>query len=193
MDHHLLFRLLNATPATPHWQIAGASIEARWLILVVPAAMVWCWIRGSDEDRRGLLEMLLATLLALAIAQVVNRVWPEPRPFMIHMGYQFLAHDPDPGLPSDHVTVLWSVAFASLLSPRFATWCVPLFALGLVVGCSRVFLGIHFPLDIAAALPVALVGVLAVWVVRSPMAPAYAALVRLWFRLERRIRTGQPP
>lgn len=191
MDH-LLFQRLNAAPGTPHWQIAAAIVVAQWLILSIPATMIWSWVRGDDEDRRGLLEILLAALLALGVAQIVTHVWPQPRPFMIHLGHQFLPHVPDPGLPSDHVTVFWSVAFAALFSRRFSTWSVPLFAFGLAVGCSRVFLGIHFPSDIAAALPVALLGAIVARWVRAPMSPAYAALVRLWSRLESRIRTGRP-
>lgn len=180
MVNLLLFERLNATPATPHWQIAAASVIAQWLILGIPVMLALGWLRGNDQERRELLEMLVATLLALGVGQFITHVWPQPRPFMIHVGSQFLPHDPDPGLPSDHVTVFWSLACAALLSARFARWSVPLFALGLLVGWSRIFLGVHFPYDVAAALPVAAMGAALARSVRSPMERAYTGVLRLW-------------
>lgn len=180
MDNVLLFERLNATLATPHWEIAAATLIAQWLILAIPVALVWGWLQGDEQERRALLEMLLAVLLALGIGQIITHVWPQPRPFMIHLGTQFVPHAPDPGLPSDHVTIFWSLACAALLAGRFRTWSVPLFALGLVVGWSRVFLGVHFPYDVMAAMPVALLGAGLARSVRSPMRLVYSGVLRLW-------------
>ncbi|WP_427914104.1 undecaprenyl-diphosphatase [Ramlibacter sp. MMS24-I3-19] len=191
MDELLLFDRLNATHATPHWEIAAAMVIAQWVIWAIPVALVWAWLRGREEQRRALLEMLLAALLALGVAQIVTHVWPHPRPFMAHAGTQFLAHVADPGMPSDHVTVFWSLACAAAISARFARWSLPLFALGLLVGWSRVFLGVHFPYDIAAALPVAFLGAALARSARSPMARAYTTALDAWSHLEHLVR-GRP-
>jgi undecaprenyl-diphosphatase len=108
----------------------------------------------------------------------------------LHLGTQHLAHDNDPGLPSDHVTVLWSLALATLASRRFAAWGFPLLAIGLAVGWSRVYLGVHFPFDVIAALPVAFVGVLLAHAARRPLLPVSSWVLRSYDRLALALRPG---
>ena len=192
MDNILLFERLNASATTPHWQIAAAAAVAQWVIWAIPAGMAIGWLRGDDADRASLLEMLVAVLFALGIAQLVTLAWPQPRPFMLHLGSQYLAHSPDPGLPSDHVTVFWSLACAALATRRFRAWSLPLLAGGLLVGWSRVFLGVHFPLDVAAALPVGAAGAaLARWL-RPWAQPVYGAALRLWGHAARLVPRARP-
>jgi undecaprenyl-diphosphatase len=60
-----------------------------WL---VPVALLVPWLHGDDEARADLLGMVLAALLALGLGQVITHLWPEPRPFMLHLDSQFPAH-----------------------------------------------------------------------------------------------------
>lgn len=173
------FQLINAPPGMSHQQLLMATLLASWLIALVPIAMVIGWVRGDQAARLDLLQILLAVGLALALAQAITIVWPQPRPFALHVGTQYLDHSTDPGLPSDHVTVFWSLALATLRSRKFALWGFPLLAVGLVVGWSRIYLGVHFPLDIAAALPVAWAGTMAAGVLCEPLMPVYARMLSL--------------
>lgn len=56
----------------------------------------------------------------------------------------------------------------------------PSMALGLVVGWSRVYLGVHFPYDIVAAFPVALCGVLIVRALRNALEPLETKFLDLY-------------
>lgn len=179
MTNQHFYLLINASPGLSHQQVLLATWLANWLIVLVPIVMVLAWVRGDHATRLDLLQVLLAVGLALGLAQVITHVWPQPRPFALHLGTQYLAHNADPGLPSDHVTVFWSLALASLRSRKFALWGFPLLAIGLVVGWSRVYLGVHFPLDIAAALPVAWAGTMVAGALRRPLLPVYARVLSL--------------
>jgi undecaprenyl-diphosphatase len=181
-----LFEHINASTAVPHWQIAAAIAIAQWVICIVPVWFALSWFRVDAQGRRELLEVLAATVVALAIGQVIGIAWPQPRPFMVHTGTQFLAHAADPGFPSDHVTVLWSIACATLFTRSFARSGIVWFALGLLVGWSRVFLGVHFPLDVLGAAPVALAAATATRALREPLQPMYACAVRCWDRISSR-------
>ncbi len=174
-----LFQLINAPPGLSHQQLLWATLLASWLIVLIPITIAIGWIRGDHAARLDLVQMLVAVGMALLLAQVVAHVWPQPRPFALHVGTQYLVHGADPGLPSDHVTVFWTLALASLRSRRFALWGFPLLAVGLVVGWSRIYLGVHFPLDIAAALPVAWAGTMVAGVLRKPLMPLYLQMLSL--------------
>lgn len=145
--------------------------------------MAAAWVGGDRRARRELLQILMASLLALGIAQIVVYAWPHPRPFALHLGTQYLAHAPDSGLPSDHVVVFWSLALAAFGTRRFGPWGFPLLAVGLAVGWSRVYLGIHFPFDILAAFPVALAGTTGAYGLRNRSLPLFASILHFYDRV----------
>lgn len=192
MNNLYLFELINASPGLGPLQLGLAMLLAQWVIYLVPLMLALAWVRGDRSARRDLLLIVLAAVLALGFAQIVARAWPQPRPFALHLGVQYLAHANDPGLPSDHVTVFWSVALAALASQKFALWSLPTLALGLVVGWSRVYLGVHFPFDIAAALPVALAGTVVALVLRAPMRPVFERVLALYDRFANALHARPP-
>lgn len=183
MNNLHLFELINAPSGLNPLQLGLATALAQWVVYGVPLMMVFAWVRGDHVARRELLQISLASVLALGLSQLVKYVWPQPRPFALHVGVQYLAYDSDPGLPSDHVTALWSIAFAALASRRFSLWAFPLFAFGLLVGWCRVYLGMQFPFDVLAALPVALAGALLSIAMRARLLPAFAWVLSLYDRL----------
>ena len=182
-----LFELLNAGPGLTGLRLAFATALAEYLIYAIPISFIAAWLRGSAVDRRDLLRMFYACVLALALAQLMAWFFPERRPFVLHLGQQYIDHVDDAGMPSDHVTVFWSLALAAFGTARYAALGFPLLALGLAVGWSRIYLGVHFPLDILAALPVATLGAaLAGTLDRPADAVLSTPLVDFYSRIERR-------
>ena len=166
MDNFHLFELINA-PAEPHpARLLLALLIARWLIWLLPPALAFLWLRAGPDTRRELLHLIVAAVRAVAIAELVRHVWPHPRPSALRLGHHHLAHAGDSGLPSDQVTVVWALALAALWTHRLSVLCFPLLAAGLLLGLGRVYVGVNFPYDILAALPVALAGALAAWGLR---------------------------
>ncbi|EOG4239629.1 phosphatase PAP2 family protein [Salmonella enterica subsp. enterica serovar Newport] len=93
---------------------------------------------------------------------ICTTLWFHPRPFMVPLGHTWIYHAPETSFPSDHATLFFSAGLSLLLSGARVSGGLILL-LSLFVAWSRVFLGVHFPLDMAGA---ALVAVLACLLVR---------------------------
>ena len=150
-----LFLLINA-PATPNAIIlAIAKVFADQAIWLAPMALIIGWFRGSERTRKLMLEATASGFAGLLINQVIGLFWQHPRPFMMGLGNTFIPHVADSSFPSDHLTLLWSIAFSFLMHqrPRFAGLVLAL--LGLPVAWARIYLGVHFPMDMVGAALVA--------------------------------------
>jgi undecaprenyl-diphosphatase len=159
------FLQLNADLSTVSWKLNIAAVMADYLIYLIPLVLIasWCW--GNESQRDAALKACVVTFAALGIAQIVGFFWPHPRPFMMGIGHTFIPHASDSSFPSDHATVFAGVALTLLFANwrSFAAWV--LLALGTCVAWARIFLGVHFPLDMAGAVLVVLIA----WMAVTPM------------------------
>lgn len=157
MFEHLnltLFSVLNAHAGLEGWQLMGAVFAAKWLIFLMPLALVLLWLGGGSAGREVALRALVAAICALSLNALIGQFWYSPRPFVADIGHTFLLHDPDSSFPSDHATSMFSVALVLAFSQvdparRIGLLLLPL---SLVVAWSRVYLGVHWPKDMAGAL-----------------------------------------
>ncbi|MHB1621205.1 MAG: undecaprenyl-diphosphatase [Sulfuricella sp.] len=184
MNLHL-FDLLNAGPGLSGWPLYFAIAAAEYLIYAVPVGLAVGWLWGSSRNRSTILAATLVGLLALGINQLINLAWFHPRPFMMHVGYNYLSHAPDSSFPSDHVTLLWAIGLVFVTRPgtRLSGAVVLLFAM--LAAWARVYLGVHFPLDMAGAVLVATLSVVATrslqWLPDRYLLPPLERLYRATF------------
>ena len=185
--NQFLFSLFNASPGLSGWRLHGAIFAADWVILAVPVGLVLMWVSGAPGQREAAVRALLAALVALTISKIIGLMWFHPRPFMTGMGQTFLHHAADSSFPSDHATGMFSVALALAIcqlreARRFG---MALLILALVVAWARVFLGVHWPLDMVAAFVVSAVAAV---LVNTDTGGAFAAmLVTLMQAVYRRV------
>ena len=151
-----MFLYLNAPANAGAFVLAVTRVLAEDLVWIVPAGLLIGWLRGSDVMRRTMLQATTAGIVALTCAQLIGMVWPHPRPFMIGLGHVYLAHVADASFPSDHLTLWWAGSFSLLTCRQVRAAGVVMSLLGLPIAWARVYLGVHFPLDMAGAAGVAL-------------------------------------
>ncbi len=155
----ILFSSINASAGLSGWELFSSRFAAQWLILLVPLTLAALWIGGEARQRQASVHACLAAVGALAINFAIGLLWFHPRPFMAGVGHTFLQHAPDSSFPSDHGTIMFTVALVLACSKvdnarRLGTLMLPLAAL---VAWARVFLGVHYPMDMFGALVVSII------------------------------------
>ncbi|MBQ5941000.1 phosphatase PAP2 family protein [Massilia sp. AB1] len=149
----IAYSALNAHAGLSSWQLLGAVFAAEWLIFLMPLSLVLLWA-GGGAGREVALRACLAAVCALALNGLIGQLWYSARPFVAGAGHTFLFHDPDSSFPSDHATSIFSVALVLAFSavPLARRLGLALLPLALVVAWSRIYLGVHWPKDMAGAL-----------------------------------------
>ncbi|TJY44067.1 undecaprenyl-diphosphatase [Cohnella pontilimi] len=130
-----------------------------WIMLVVLAGL---WMTGKADNQKAVFYACLTAAVSLLIAAFA--ISPEvnhPRPFVGHSIHQLIPHAPDASFPSDHATFAFSLAF-SLLFVKRKTGAIML-ALAVLTGFARVYVGVHYPADIAGAMALSFLVGYAVW------------------------------
>ncbi|HCC13760.1 MAG: Phosphoesterase PA-phosphatase related protein [Candidatus Magasanikbacteria bacterium GW2011_GWD2_43_18] len=120
---------------------------AQYLYLfIIGLALFYFFIQPTNK-RTGFLSFSLINMsLAYLIASIARYFYFNPRPFVVDHVVPLITHAPDNGFPSDHM--LLSSALASVLFYYNRKLGAVAWILALIVGVSRVYVGIHHLADI---------------------------------------------
>ena len=144
--------------------------------------MTWFLARpgGSLRSKLAAASAGVSAVVALLVNAVLGHLWYHARPFADHPKQTLLLvhHGADNSFPSDHASVAFAVAFAVLVFHRRLG--ILLLAVAVGVGVDRIFVGVHYPIDVLTSV---VVGLAAALVVTFPGRPYVVWLVRLASRV----------
>ena len=185
-----LFLLLNASAAPNAAVECLAIFAAKFVILIIPLYLVRLWAAGGRRNRLTVLALVLGFAMAIVLSYAIGAVAFRPRPFMVGLGHTLIEHRSNASFPSNHglAFAVWATVLF-LVRRRAAAWVAV--ALGTLVAWSRIYLGIHYPLDMIGAAVIAVpVAMASLWIIDRYGEPALAILEQLQHRLLRRfVRT----
>ena len=163
-----LFGVLNAHATSPVWLIDLTGWFSQHFPDIAIASMLLTLLVGSPRLRRGVALCLIGMLVAWCITRLVRWGFPLERPYELGLGTKWVEHNARPRFPSLHAAVAFAFAagMSRWCSALHWRWIVPLAAWGAawLMGWSRVYLGVHLPLDILAGW---IVGMVSVWLVHT--------------------------
>lgn len=164
-----LFRLINNLAGLSDILDRLAIYTTRYFIYflaVLALIFVLVVFKKNKERCWNVLRIFLSTAFAYIISQVIGFFYFRPRPFALLDGVnELIKKSPlDKSFPSDHTTGAFAIAFAVFLLNK--KWGSVFLIIAFLIGFSRIFVGVHYPLDVLAGIFVGFLGaVLARWII----------------------------
>jgi undecaprenyl-diphosphatase len=151
--NYQIFRLINGlaykNAALDAVMIFSSKYLPYIIALLVAAVFFTGIVRRDKACVKGAVTSCLLAAVNLAINFVIGRFLFCPRPFASYKVNMLYSHVADSSFPSDHATFTMSAAAGLMRARRALGWmCV---GLSLLVGFSRIYVGHHYPLDVAAS------------------------------------------
>jgi len=125
-----------------------------YLLAVLVFVVFW-------KKYRIIFQSFLAGIVArFGLTELIRWLWPNPRPFVDNNVNLLLSHTNSASLPSGHAAFFFGLSTVVYLYNKKAG--LFFFAASFLISISRVFGGIHWPLDILVG---AVVGIFSGWLV----------------------------
>lgn len=129
-------------------------LGAKYLIIVPALAVVVWFVRlPKTEKKRVFLSGLITLPLAYILAKIAGHFYFDARPFVVGNFTPLVAHAADNGFPSDHT--LFASALAATVMCFNKRLSIALWIIAILIGISRVYAGIHHPIDIIGSFVIA--------------------------------------
>ena len=175
----------NATNNPLIDRIAIALAEGMPYLFILLLGILW--FNSQVQHKLIFMYAGFTVVLGMLMSFIVSLAYFHPRPFMSGLGNTLVAHAPDSSFPSDHTTFMFCIAITLLLHKTTRKLGSILSLLALIGGLARVFIGVHFPFDIAAACLVSCLAATLIYCIRDRLDPLSYPVITLSDKLKNKL------
>ncbi len=167
---YLLFAAINNLAGQWPWLDTPARLGLNdyFMPTVLALGLLALWFEPDitpsiwvTSNQRAVLVAALSAGLANLMVKIINLLYFRPRPFASHPVNLLFYHPTDSSFPSNAAALGFAIAAGVWFYNR--TWGGLFLLLAALFGLSRIFGGVHYPLDVIAG---AALGWAAAWLVR---------------------------
>lgn len=122
-----------------------------WVNVGVPVGLLAAGVINDDKSmRQNALYVASSSAVNVLFTMLIKKIVKRPRPFLANVKIKAVYQPAQYSFPSGHTSTAFTTATA--LSQAYPKWYViaPSFLWASSVGFSRLYLGVHYPTDVAA-------------------------------------------
>ncbi|WP_243679007.1 phosphatase PAP2 family protein [Vulcanisaeta distributa] len=140
------FSTINCPQLSPLLTVISVDDYGR-AFFWIPVALILWYLGG--RYRRASVLMVSAFVVSLVLGELMKHVLYEPRPFLVLHIVPLIHEQPDSSYPSGHALIVSTGAYSAIMAlPWYIS--LPLTVEALLVSYGRVYVGVHWPLDVIA-------------------------------------------
>jgi undecaprenyl-diphosphatase len=159
MANIYIFNIINGLAGKSMLLDQIMIFSAKYVVSIIPIIIIALWLEKTNENKKAAVFITFSVLIALLLGYITKNIYYHPRPFAIGIGLDLVPDDLTSSFPSDHTTGMFALSFALLFIKKYRLAIVS-FPLALLVGFSRIFIGVHFPFDILGSIAYGTIGAL---------------------------------
>lgn len=137
-----LFGLSNKNAFLDTVMVFGAEFVVYLTLILI----FFLAIGGGVKEKKSLIVTLISLPVAIILIKFIHLFYLEPRPFVSQNINPLIIHTRDASFPSRHATIMAAIAFVYMYYK--SKWTPLILFLTVWVGISRIYVGVHYPLDI---------------------------------------------
>lgn len=122
-------------------------------------------IKMGAKEKKAVLLSIFGLGVVLLLVILIRLFYIEPRPFVTLDIKPLIDYNADAAFPSMHTSIMAVIAFAFIYYK--SKLGLLLLALAFLVGLSRVYVGVHYPLDIIGGFLVAWLAIYISWSIKG--------------------------
>ncbi len=119
---------------------------ARYGPFLLAGFLIYLWFFVAETGRKAAVRATVGGALSIAAARIVGLLHYQAIPSVLGLGRPLVLHAANNSFPSDHASFSFGLAM-SLLFSGSVLWPEAV-TLAALIAFARVFVGVHFPLDV---------------------------------------------